>query len=208
MNMVSYNNAMSQFDRDETERSGIKMSPAQRSVLMQNLMASRGPPVMVLHSLTLLGISIPTPGQANPASAVPLSPCTISLMNVFDPTTFVHPFCCFVVVFALLDAVNQSACWVVERRCRSRVVLAAPLPDRLRITTSDFPCAFFCSFFCRETEPDWDVDLRADMIEECTKYGPVLHVAIDKRDRQVCLGFHPFIALIQPGNGVHEVSEP
>ncbi len=34
--------------------------------------------------------------------------------------------------------------------------------------------------FCRETEPDWDLDIKEDVQEECSKYGPVKHIYVDK----------------------------
>ena len=33
---------------------------------------------------------------------------------------------------------------------------------------------------CRETEPTWDQDIAADVKDECSKYGPVSHVHVDK----------------------------
>ena len=38
------------------------------------------------------------------------------------------------------------------------------------------------SCFGRETEPEWDQDLRGDILEECSKYGALVHVAVDKHD--------------------------
>ena len=32
----------------------------------------------------------------------------------------------------------------------------------------------------QETNPDWDVEVRDDVIEECNKYGGVLHIFVDK----------------------------
>ena len=31
-----------------------------------------------------------------------------------------------------------------------------------------------------ETEPDWDAEIREDMVAECTKYGRVAHIYVDK----------------------------
>ena len=33
---------------------------------------------------------------------------------------------------------------------------------------------------CRETEPDWDKDLRDEVLEECSKQGSVLHILVDR----------------------------
>ena len=33
-----------------------------------------------------------------------------------------------------------------------------------------------------ETDPEWDVDIREAMIEECSKYGPLVHCFVDKTD--------------------------
>jgi hypothetical protein len=37
--------------------------------------------------------------------------------------------------------------------------------------------------FCRETEPDWDTDIAADVKDEAGKYGPVLHIFVDKNSK-------------------------
>lgn len=34
--------------------------------------------------------------------------------------------------------------------------------------------------FIRETGPDWDRDIRDDVLEECMKIGNILHVHVDK----------------------------
>lgn len=31
-----------------------------------------------------------------------------------------------------------------------------------------------------ETDPGWDKDIRDEVLEECQKYGPVVHLAVDK----------------------------
>lgn len=36
---------------------------------------------------------------------------------------------------------------------------------------------FFCSV---QTEPDWDLDIADDTKEECSKYGAVKHIYVDK----------------------------
>ena len=35
-------------------------------------------------------------------------------------------------------------------------------------------------FSFRETEPDWELDIRNDVLEEVTKMGIVVHISIDK----------------------------
>ena len=37
----------------------------------------------------------------------------------------------------------------------------------------------------RETEPEWDRDIADEAKEECSKYGSVLHVHVD-RNSKVC----------------------
>jgi RNA-binding protein 39 len=32
---------------------------------------------------------------------------------------------------------------------------------------------------CRETEPNWDVEIRDDVSEECSKFGKVVHAFVD-----------------------------
>lgn len=39
----------------------------------------------------------------------------------------------------------------------------------------------------REKDPDWDADIRDDVLEECTKYGHVFHIHVDKNSNQVCI---------------------
>ena len=33
---------------------------------------------------------------------------------------------------------------------------------------------------CSESEPSWESDIRDDVLEECSQYGAVLHVFVDK----------------------------
>lgn len=40
------------------------------------------------------------------------------------------------------------------------------------------------SIFCSETNPNFDVEIRDDVIEECEKHGGVLHVYVDKASPQ------------------------
>ena len=42
-------------------------------------------------------------------------------------------------------------------------------------------------YFSREKDPDWDADIRDDVLEECTKYGYVYHIHVDKVSNQVCI---------------------
>lgn len=42
-------------------------------------------------------------------------------------------------------------------------------------------------YFTREKDPDWDADIRDDVLEECTKYGQVYHIHVDKTSNQVCV---------------------
>ena len=41
------------------------------------------------------------------------------------------------------------------------------------------------SSVARETEPNWDADIRDDVYEECAKFGGVIHIYVDKLS-QVC----------------------
>ena len=42
-----------------------------------------------------------------------------------------------------------------------------------------------------ETEADWDLDIADEMRDECSKYGPLLHVWVDKNSQgHVYLRFH------------------
>ncbi|XP_015747271.1 PREDICTED: RNA-binding protein 39-like isoform X1 [Acropora digitifera] len=36
----------------------------------------------------------------------------------------------------------------------------------------------------KEKDPDWDADIRDDVLEECTKYGQVYHIHVDKSSNQ------------------------
>ena len=38
--------------------------------------------------------------------------------------------------------------------------------------------------YFRETQMNWDVEIRDDVIEECTKHGGVLHIYVDKASPQ------------------------
>lgn len=37
----------------------------------------------------------------------------------------------------------------------------------------------------RETEPDWHLDIQDDVLEECNKYGNVVHIYVDKTSSEV-----------------------
>lgn len=42
----------------------------------------------------------------------------------------------------------------------------------------------FLCVFLSETNPNWDQEIRDDVIEECNKHGGVLHVFVDKASPQ------------------------
>ena len=45
-----------------------------------------------------------------------------------------------------------------------------------------FPCVFVDSG--SETDEDWDLDIRDEVLEECTKkHGPVVHMFVDKNSQ-------------------------
>ncbi|KAL9974908.1 hypothetical protein ACROYT_G012010 [Oculina patagonica] len=55
--------------------------------------------------------------------------------------------------------------------------VAIPLPT---------PCIMLLNMFdpTKEKDPDWDADIRDDVLEECTKYGHVYHIHVDKASNQ------------------------
>lgn len=42
-------------------------------------------------------------------------------------------------------------------------------------------------FVClhREKDPDWEVDIRDDVLDECSKFGAIFHIHVDKVSPQV-----------------------
>lgn len=40
------------------------------------------------------------------------------------------------------------------------------------------------SIYCRESAPNWDVEIRDDVIEECNRHGGCVHVFVDKASPQ------------------------
>jgi len=58
---------------------------------------------------------------------------------------------------------------------------------------SDSPCLLFMNMFdpSRETDPDFDLDIREDVMEEVGKYGQLRHIYVDKtsKDGRVYLKF-------------------
>lgn len=36
---------------------------------------------------------------------------------------------------------------------------------------------------CRETEPDWEMEIAADTKEEAAKFGPVSHLHVDRNSK-------------------------
>ena len=58
----------------------------------------------------------------------------------------------------------------------------------LSLSSSPFMLTSCCKFSLnREKDPDWDADIRDDVLEECTKYGHVFHIHVDKNSNQVCI---------------------
>ena len=59
--------------------------------------------------------------------------------------------------------------------------LAAP-PSQLAS-----PCFMLTNMFdpSNETDPHWELDIRDDVLEECSKYGSVVHIYVDKSSK-VC----------------------
>nr|XP_058967640.1 RNA-binding protein 39-like isoform X3 [Pocillopora verrucosa] len=55
--------------------------------------------------------------------------------------------------------------------------VAIPLPT---------PCIMLLNMFdpTKEKDPDWDADIQDDVLEECTKYGHVYHIHVDKTSTQ------------------------
>ena len=39
---------------------------------------------------------------------------------------------------------------------------------------------------CRETDPNWDLDIGNDVKDECQKFGPVQHHYVDKNSKVRC----------------------
>lgn len=37
----------------------------------------------------------------------------------------------------------------------------------------------------REKEDGWELDIRDDVLEECSKFGPIVHIHVDKNSPQV-----------------------
>lgn len=64
--------------------------------------------------------------------------------------------------------------------------LSAPLVPQamssLSSVTALSPCFKLIGMFdpYRETEPDWHLDIQDDVLEECNKYGNVVHIYVDK----------------------------
>ena len=86
------------LDKEETERSGVKLSSAQRTALMQSLMDSHGIAIYLTQFIILLiyfqGIEkesmpvyTPTPAAAQTAVGVPQSICVL-LSNMFNPAEY------------------------------------------------------------------------------------------------------------------------
>jgi hypothetical protein len=121
--MGAYRDGISQLDREETDREGIKMSASQRALLMQNLMSAHGSPPPPHrphdpHTCSLCtGITNPTPA----ASLAPPPSSCVSISNVFDPSTYVLPAPCHV-HRSLHSSMCSGGCtlvgWARIRKCR------------------------------------------------------------------------------------------
>jgi len=64
---------------------------------------------------------------------------------------------------------------------RERARTPPPVPTPVPIKIDPSPCVLLTNMFdpATESEPNWDQEIRNDTSEECTKFGSVVHCAVD-----------------------------
>ena len=83
---------------------------------------------------------------------------------------------------ALMAKLGHAAGLTVPTLPVPAVVVPPPAPGIPPIQGAPSPNLLVCNMFdpATETEPDWDQDIREDMLEECSKHGQVEHVHVEK----------------------------
>ncbi|KAJ3025285.1 UNVERIFIED_CONTAM: hypothetical protein HDU68_007308 [Siphonaria sp. JEL0065] len=71
----------------------------------------------------------------------------------------------------------------LARRDDPTAAAAAPIVPKVEVSATR--CVLLKNMFdpSQETEPDWDVEIRQDVKEECGKYGKIVHIAVDKNSQ-------------------------
>lgn len=90
---------------------------------------------------------------------------------------------------------QQPMPMAVDEPAPSRCVVVKHMYDQAEYASSTFPlvnCFHLADILCRETDSNWQSDLKADVKTECEKqYGRVLHLdlALDSSDGEVYIKF-------------------
>jgi hypothetical protein len=169
------------LDREENDKMGIKMTPTQRATLMQNLMASHGTPYLdligCLASLTVaLAAGVVGPTPTPPPSSMSVVTSRSCLLNPILPTftqRTLHLFLsCHFVLFSLLATSANAIHLLLQFRS------PPPQPSNHHSKCLHPPPSVcrICSTQPRKQQPQ---------MEECSRYGPVLHIYVDPIDPKV-----------------------
>ena len=101
-------------------------------------------------------------------SFIPAAPC-IGIGAGKSYTSFtVLGMLCRVGTDHLLQLSTQISLCESERRAPCNIVMQA---------LAQYTCC------CRETDPEWEKDIESETKDECSKYGAVLHVHVDKNSK-------------------------
>lgn len=139
----------------DDEGGGLGLNAHSRALLMQKLLKddSIKPPPLVLST----GVPVPTPV----APVVPMIPNPLLTAPTTTTTSPTAPFVSPPLVPSTLPLVGLSA-----KALQTNCILLKNMFDP---TT--------------ETDPNFDQEIKDDVEEECSKFGPVLHIYVDKTSK-------------------------
>jgi len=82
---------------------------------------------------------------------------------------------------------NKTHDWLLN--CRTTALhissLASDNNTLQCLYVTEWVCNHITPLHYRETEPDWHLDIQDDVLEECNKYGNVVHIYVDKTSSEV-----------------------
>lgn len=168
------------LDADETDRSGVPLTAASRAQLMARLAQSKGMHMPVPTPAAVMPTPAPMPVVAVPQpAAVPAVQGVPSrhfvLQNMFNPETYV-------VAMSRTEMGSETGEGLKDGGYRANTVEVFELEGAFWLTCFSASCAG--GFFgCRENESEWDLDIRDEVLEECSKSGPVQHLFVDKQSQ-------------------------
>eukprot|EP00262_Sarcandra_glabra_P007781 TRINITY_DN2073_c0_g1_i1.p1 TRINITY_DN2073_c0_g1~~TRINITY_DN2073_c0_g1_i1.p1 ORF type:complete len:420 (-),score=87.08 TRINITY_DN2073_c0_g1_i1:415-1674(-) len=145
-------------DFDDDDGGGLSLNARSRALLMQKLDRS--------GTATSIAGSLGTPVVNGPALTVPAAP----LLGVAP------------VVAPLVPPLGQASVPALPGLPGAVVPAASVAAPRIDTIGVPNECLLLKNMFdpTVETEPDFDLDIKEDVHDECSKFGPVKHIFVDK----------------------------